>query len=473
MEKEKINSLITGYIKENLSPTERERANISRKYDEIWNLLIGNEIFQSGSYARFTSITPVSDLDIIWVIPRDIIDKKIQSFGLSEKAIDPRMLNLPDILTDLTKKLESEYARIGQKVTIKSQTHSVGVYFGNEDEFSIDIVPAIRSGYKNEHLDDIYLVPEDTGSEIIWIKSDPKGYIKEAQGLNSKNDSFRKTVKFVKKWKNSCKRKNKLFPLKSFHLETIVKEIIVNNYGISVHDALLSFYTELDFYLSEPKFSDKANSGTFIDDYVKNLSEEEIDLVTKMKSQALDSIEAMSESKDEADVITRIKEILSGEETFSHKISSLTKYAVSLMVPPSWQKPLPWPKIYTNKITIKCFLNGTKQIPPKELLFPGKRLKFVAEYSSDYDEIYWQVVNTGEHAIGLGEYALRGDYFEAKDFYDRPSENPFINWERTEYHGCHWISCFAVRNNKCVAISDPFYVRIFNKSYMRYKKPRR
>ena len=31
------------------------------------NVLVGS-IFQSGSYARFTSITPLNDLDVIWVI---------------------------------------------------------------------------------------------------------------------------------------------------------------------------------------------------------------------------------------------------------------------------------------------------------------------------------------------------------------------------------------------------------------------
>lgn len=474
MEKEKISNIFASYIRKNLSPTEKERKMIADRYEEICGLLVGNEIFQMGSYARFTSVTPVSDLDIIWVIPRSIIDQKLQSFGLSEKAIDPNKLKLSDILVDLANKIEKEYVRIGQKVNARPQTHSVGVYFGSEDEFSIDIVPAVKSGDKNEYDQDIYFVPEDKDEKIIWIKSDPRGSTQEAQELNDKNDSFRKSAKFVKKWKNNCKEKNEIFPLKSLHLEVICKEIIKNNPDISVYETLVELYSNLDLYLSEPKFPDRANPQIFIDDYVKGLSEAKIEVVTKMRDQALSSLEAMEGSDNETGVSSLIAEILSGEETFSHKINSVFRYAVSsILVPPSWQKPLLWPKVSPVKIGVRCFLNGVKEVFPKNILFPNKDLKFVAEFTGSYDEIYWQVVNTGEEAMSIGEYALRGDYFKAKDSDSNPSGNPLINWERTAYHGSHWISCFAVKNDKCVAVSDPYYVNIFNSGYLRYKKPRK
>lgn len=474
MEKEKINNLIAGYARDNLSPKKDEREMISKRYDEIQGLLIGNEIFQSGSYARFTSITPVSDLDIIWIIPRSIIDKKLQTFGLSEKAVDPRKLKLSDILVDLANKLENEYSKIGQKVKAKPQAHSVGIYFGSEKDFSIDIVPAVKSGEKNEYNDDIYHVPEDQNSEIIWIKSDPRGYIKEAQNLNNQNDYFRKSSKFVKKWKQSCEKKDELFPLKSFHLETICKEIIKNNRNISIFDILHEFYSELDLNLSEPRFPDRANPEVFIDDYVKELTEEEIELVTKMKNKALTVLDAIMNSDNTEEVIQSIKVILNGEENLFHRIGAVIEYAVArVYLKPSWQKPLPWPNNSCEKIGIRCFLDGAGEILPKKLLFPNHKLRFLANFSGSYDEIYWQVVNTGEHAMNIGEHALRGDYFKAKDLSNNPLENPFVNWERTAYHGSHWISCFAVLNGVCVAVSDPFYLNIYNRSYLGYKKPRR
>lgn len=475
MEKEKINSVIAGFIRNNLSPKNEEKKMISDKYEQICGLLVGNEIFQNGSYARFTSTTPVNDLDIIWVIPRSIIDEKLRTFGLSEKAIDPSKLQLSDILTDLAEKLKKEYKKIDERVTIKPQTHSVGIYFGAENEFSIDVVPAIKSGDKNEYKDDIYLVPEDKDDDdIIWIKSDPKGYIKEAQILNDKNDSFRKVAKFVKKWKGNNKKNNEQFPLKSFHIEAIVKEIMSNGQSIGVYDILSDFFTDLDFYISEPRLKDRANPQGFVDDYVADFSEKEIKLITDAQNQALGLLDSLNKCNSEVDVEKRIKEILLIEKSLSGMVTSICQSVALVLNPPSWQKPLPWPKVSTHKINIRCLLDGIKEIAPKELLFPNHNLKFVSEYSGPYEEIYWQVVNTGEQAMKIGEHALRGNYFKAKKVNGNPSETPFVNWEQTAYHGTHWIACFAVQGGRCVAVSEPFYVNIFNRSYRSgYKRQKR
>lgn len=120
---------------------------------------------------------------------------------------------------------------------------------------------------------------------------------------------------------------------------------------------------------------------------------------------------------------------------------------------------------------MKCLLDGTREIQSKRLIFPNHKLMFIAEPDVDYDEIYWQVVNSGDHAHGEG--ALRGGFFEAHNLQGKPMHNSLINWERTEYHGSHWISCFAVKDGSCIATSDPFFVNVFNSSYSRYKLPKR
>jgi hypothetical protein len=474
MEKEKIDSILVNFIKSNLSPTQHEREMISKEYKEICDLLVGDEIFHSGSYARFTSVTPVSDLDIVWVIPQSIIEQKMRTSELSEKAVDPRSLNLSDILTDFSKKLEREYARIGRNVTVEAQTHSVGVYFGSEDYFSIDIVPAIKSGEKNEYKEDIYFIPEDGNEGIIWKKSDPRGYILEARELNDTNESFRRVSKFVKKWKNNCEDRNKLFSLKSFHLETIVKHLIIENKDSTAYDTLINFYSDLDYYLSEPKFPDRADQSVFIDDYIRDLSEDQIEIITRAKEHALDLLEEIKKSSDEAQVLKLVEDIISGSETLAARIGHIFKQVLSyLAVPPAWQKPLPWPKRELGKIDVKCYLDNAQEIQSKKQVFSNHSLKFVAEYHGDYDDIYWQVVNTGDHAESIGIRALRGDFFKAKDLNNNLSSNPLISWERTEYHGSHWITCFAIKGGECIASSSPFFVNIFNKNYMRYKRPRR
>src|SRR5690606_20452901 len=102
-----------------------------------------------------------------------------------------------------------------------------------------DIVPAMLRG-NNEFGDDTFYVPEiikiknhikrrefysdvnNRNIEVSWIKTDPLGYITQASNINSTNSDFRKSVKFVKGWKNACKEKKESFKLKSFHLEQLI-----------------------------------------------------------------------------------------------------------------------------------------------------------------------------------------------------------------------------------------------------------
>lgn len=66
-------------------------------------------------------------------------------------------------------------------------------------------------------------------------------------------------------------------------------------------------------------------------------------------------------------------------------------------------------------------------------------------------EIKWQVVNTGSEALK----DLRGD------FYDSDYKN--VRWERSQYSGTHWVEAFVIKDDRCVARSTPFYIRIRNR----------
>ena len=78
--------------------------------------------FQSGSYARFTAITPLNDLDVIWVFPEE-----------SKRQISSGDLNLNNILNDLVEKLEAEYKILGIKIKAKTQTRSVKIEFVDKE----------------------------------------------------------------------------------------------------------------------------------------------------------------------------------------------------------------------------------------------------------------------------------------------------------------------------------------------------
>ena len=78
-------------------------------------------------------------------------------------------------------------------------------------------------------------------------------------------------------------------------------------------------------------------------------------------------------------------------------------------------------------------------------------------------EVYWQVVNTGEHA--RRENGLRGNFFRAKAHGGTLNSNKLSNWEYSKYKGLHWIEAFVVKDGYLIARSGRFYVHINNPSF--------
>lgn len=82
-----------------------------------------------------------------------------------------------------------------------------------------------------------------------------------------------------------------------------------------------------------------------------------------------------------------------------------------------------------------------------------------------FDEVRWQVVNTGSHVDSLGQEKKRGkEFFPSRKPNNSPSSNPLVTWERTEYTGKHWIECFLLKNNLIVGRSI-FFLNVYNKDF--------
>ncbi len=68
--------------------------------------------------------------------------------------------------------------------------------------------------------------------------------------------------------------------------------------------------------------------------------------------------------------------------------------------------------------------------------------------------VYWQFVNTGEHVRRANE--LRRNIFSSKT----AGVGELTQKESTKYRGMHWIECFVVKNDVCLARSGEFVVNI-------------
>lgn len=305
-----INTIIAAYARTNLSPLKPERDMIAQRYEQLQGFLEART-FQNGSYARHTSTTPVNDLDVFYVLP-DSVRRLVV-----EARIKPEELTIENILQDIAKELRQEY---GTEASIEVQPHSVGIFFGRKDEFSIDVVPAQPTD------DGKYWVPETalrsvrarrelyesiSPPALCWIKSDPKGYANQAIDLDDKTKGvFRKVAKVMKKWRVGCKDTEEEFALKSFHAEIILTELLKGNRSLGCIEALDRFFGLLPSALDGPQYADLADSSRYIDQYVSDLTDYAKGLVLREGERAAELVTQIRNAATEAGVIHGIEELL-------------------------------------------------------------------------------------------------------------------------------------------------------------------
>ena len=291
------NEILKNYIINNISPRATQRKRIEKLYGELKSHLGDDLCFQTGSYARFTAIRPVNDLDIFYVF--------------SDGATTSSAL---EALPGLTERLKNEFSKkCSEDFSVEQQTHSVKLQF--DDDFSIDVVPAVDTGRVTSDLNTpIYVVPNKKTLE--WKDSDPKGY-KEItkQTDEASGRSLRRAIRFVKSWRKGCKDRDDDFKLKSFHIEQIFIEIFQENDEIELYDAIKLFYSKIPNNLLSARFKDRAYIGesedVFIDEYVNELSAAERNQIMDWSGSQFTKIEAIESAETEEGIIKIIEDIMS------------------------------------------------------------------------------------------------------------------------------------------------------------------
>lgn len=328
MSDEAINNIIKKYVRENLSPTEDEQSYVSDKYNTLQEML-GNACFRTGSFARYTAVRPLHDLDVIWVTD------------------NPAVMDDPEsVLRLLANHIRSEYEkRGGVKPEITMQTHSVTLLFkdtDDEDSFSIDIVPAIHSfdpKLKNEFDDPILIVPEilkmnhtnrvafyasqRPDADIGWIYTDPKGYISVATNLDKEtNGDYRKAAKLVKAWRSGLKRAlGDDWKLKAFNAEQICAEEYGEDTGMSTLEAVRIVFSVMpDYVVNAPLMEDRAyaqlEEDKYVDEYLVDpdkVSEDDKRVLLDHIRNADRLIGQLPACTNEAEVVAILKRLTSQE----------------------------------------------------------------------------------------------------------------------------------------------------------------
>lgn len=412
-----------------LSPTERERETVSKVYSSLQEILGKNKCIQIGSYPRYTAITPIHDLDILYVIGEWSDNNDLQD---PEYALDE--------VKELVRSSYANYCPNGYSYRVDVQNHSVVIELKGEAEFSVDIVPCYEWS-KNEYDDHMYKVPEvikvkdhserkntywNPTDKSSWISSDPRGYIKQAQEVGSNGD-FRKTVKIVKYWKQTLRNIDNNLKLKSFHLEQVITRQFLENPEEDLIGALFYFFTEISNIVDHPDcIEDRAQRGKYINDYLKTITDRQKSIIKKTKDMVLVRLESIDDY--EAEYIFKTQEYnRDPSENFIFDFGYLSVVDLSHQFDISYDQQ----DKFENRRQRRARMR--KGIPKqKELYF-----KIIDGFEKEL-EYYWKVQNSKK----LDKDKRRGEITKGQT-----RNNP----EHTEYTGEHYVECFGVNNSgECV-----------------------
>jgi len=402
-----------------LTPSQREDA--KKKHNGVCKKLhdyyypdleyTGTTKLLIGSYGKRTNIRPPRDVDVLFIMPAAKFDQydDNESNGQSQ------------LLQDIKKILSEKYSTTEK---IKAWGKVVYIQF-SDGTHNVELLPAWE---KNNGK---FIIPntEEGGHWEVW---DPRAEIQKIDD-SDKNTAgkTRALIRMIKKWSENCSVK-----LKSFQIENMVLEFLGNNehkdenYSNLVRDFFEYFSSGLDDK-SKSHFDtalNRANKACNFENGGK------IDKATQEWKKIFSNDFPSSKGKDQRNI----------HETKP----TLADY--------SHCEPLRWPFVGANKVSIDAYIytkNKAKRLgginSDGRNLPVGLSLKFVAKTDAGGDfNYYWQVVNTGDAARIAND--LRGKIFEGHK----------IQWENTKYHGKHWIECFIVQDDTCVARSGKFFVNI-------------
>ena len=459
MDDRALDLLLCRYAADHLSPTLGERAMVKRRYGQLQEYLRG-QCLQSGSYARYTSTTPVNDLDVIYVLPAELL----RGLRAVRTAVDVAGLDLRDIIASLGRELERCY---GSAATIKAQPHSVGVYFGSDQDFSLDVVPAVPVGemfwvpeiarHSVGQRRAMYLAWGDHPPAPEWILSHPKGYIAQAIALDARTTGkFRKAAKLLKKWRWHCKCANSQFRFKSFHLEIALTHWHRERPEMSCVEAVREVVGNLHGLLQQPQFPDLANPAVFVDQYITSLTPPQRQSVVEgfARAQALwADVEAATTEVEATRALQRFLAAspvgLSAQVPTSLGSACLGLRRTDTADPGEMflsDDGIPVRLQYPLRIDADVYGNGAGAFRLRSVngLLPRHRdlTFFIVECAVPPPyQVLWKVKNRGAEA--RQQAALRGHIYR--------DEGDSRRSETTAYWGKHYVECYILKEGVCVA----------------------
>ncbi|MFM2315547.1 MAG: hypothetical protein RLZZ04_4825 [Cyanobacteriota bacterium] len=376
---------------------------------------------QVGSYGRWTAIKGISDLDMLYIMPKSKWDdyKTGKQFKL---------------LTDTKDAIKARYP----STTVFVDRLVVRVLYTN---FHVEVQPVFEQDDGSFKYPDSY----NGGS---WKITKPREEISAMSEFNiQKNKNLRRLCKMARAWKNKHG-----VGMGGLLIDTLAHSFLKSTTEYDDKSYLYYDWMSRDFfkYLKDlPKQDYYAALGSGQRVRVKKKFQKKAE---KAYNLCLKAIEA--EGKD--NVYDKWKKIYGRPFPGKAEIVQDAKDSVVIFAERSWDNTeqfiedlYPIDIRYNLEIDCDVLQNGFRQYSLLDLLRqklrlkPNKKLTFrVTKYDfPDESQVYWKVLNRGE--VAKKRNCIRGQIVHDLGFKSKV--------EHTDFRGAHIVECYAVQNGVVIA----------------------
>lgn len=409
---------------DNYDEMQTSAGEIAKKLNKVYYSLdadSSSHLYIVGSVGRKTAIKGSSDLDIIFDLPAATY-KKFDAYKTHGQS---------SLLQEVKGYLQERYPR----TSISGDGQVVVVEF---NKYTVELVP----GFKQS--DNRFKYP-DTNAGGSWKYTDPLPEQEECQNCEDEsNNNYFNFCHIIRSWKNT-----QGFKFSGLLIDTLVYDHFKDNecYESSTKDDYFNILKSLLEYLGEQDKDRVFWYAVGSNQQVQNSCD---GIFVTKANIALKKINDAEENG--ADVEEVLQELLGTDYPVEQKIDEKTAYEISSFDDTEQFIHYLFPVDIRYTLSLDCHVRqaGFRDkllsaiLHEKSWLQRNKQLEFFIKETdcpSPYS-IYWKIKNEGLEAKKRN--CIRGQI---------ELTNSSTHREHTDFQGEHYVECYLVKNNVCVAKS--------------------
>lgn len=379
-----------------------------------------------GSVGRKTAIKDSSDLDILFDLPKEIYEKYNEYTSNGQSSL----------LQDVKKVIAERYP----KTDLSGDGQVVIISF---DKYTVELVP----GFQNEDGSFIYPDTHDGGS---WKTTNPIPEQEECKNCNdSSNGIYYDICHMIRSWKNTIG-----LSMGGLLIDTLVYDCFSENNNFNdceYKDYLKILSLTFEFFKNQKK---DRSYWFAVGSKQKVYNSTKGAFVSKAKKAYEKLCDASESDEDIDDVLTDLLGIdfsaktqtvfksseFSSTDKYAHIRESETEQFIDELYPVDIRYYLYIDCKVTQDGFRPCFLSEI--LKAKKWLSRKKQLDFsiIKTNCPEPYSICWKVRNVGEEA--KRRRMIRGEIRCTNNTHQK---------EHTDFYGPHYVKCYLIKNNVCVA----------------------